>query len=188
MATAESLTNRVAIPTDPTAVIGRRVVAWFVDLVLYIVYLAVIVVAIAQRRPHRSCHAATGGAAVAQCLRLGDSAWVVHGGRLLIEFGPALTWFIVVYGLVQGLTGGTPGKLVCGLRVVHPDGRPVGIGASLLRSVLWIVDGFPYVLGPVVGGVAMVSARGHRRVGDQAADTIVVDRGWRGALDLLPPP
>lgn len=187
MAAAESLTNLVPIPADPTAVVGRRIVAWFVDLALYVGYLAVIVALLADRHPHRSCKAATGGASVSQCLRIGDTAWVVQGGRLAIELVLLAVWFVVVYGFMQGRTGGSPGKLMCGLRVVHPDGRAVDVGASLLRSILWIADGFPYVLGPVVGGVAMVSARGHRRLGDQVADTIVVDRRWHGTLDLLPP-
>ena len=37
--------------------------------------------------------------------------------------------------LFWGLAGGTPGKLILGLRIVDPDGNTIGIGKSLLRLV-----------------------------------------------------
>ncbi len=63
-----------------------------------------------------------------------------------------------------------------GLRVVGQDGRRVGIGRHLLRTVLWLIDGFPYF---VPGGVAFLCALAtpdRQRVGDLAARTLVVAR------------
>ena len=36
-----------------------------------------------------------------------------------------------------------------------------GLGANILRSVLWVVDAFPYVA-PIVGG-ALLASKDHRR-------------------------
>ena len=76
---------------------------------------------------------------------------------------------VVIDVLVQGRTGTTPGKRVMALRcVVEATGEPPGRGRAMVRYVLWLLDG--------IGGalVAFFSA-GHRRLGDMAAGTVVVD-------------
>src|SRR3546814_18146228 len=69
--------------------------------------------------------------------------------------------------------------------VVGEDGRAPGLGKALLRWVLWVLDGFPYVL-PLVGGIVALTTVGHRRVGDMAAKTFVVDRGAMGSPIVVP--
>ncbi|AUB84353.1 RDD family protein [Candidatus Thiodictyon syntrophicum] len=70
------------------------------------------------------------------------------------------------------LYGATPGKRAMGLLVVHDDGTPVGLSASLIRNLLRVVDFFPLFYG--VGLVCTLVDRDFRRLGDLAAGTLVV--------------
>ena len=70
--------------------------------------------------------------------------------------------------------GATPGKRLCHLAVVHGDGTPVGWTAAFLRNVVRIADAAP--LGYAFGLVCMLCDRDLRRLGDLAADTIVIHR------------
>lgn len=80
---------------------------------------------------------------------------------------------ILVYGfLLEGLYGYTPGKYVLGLVVVKSDGSNCTIGASILRNLLWIVDALPTA--NLVAMVLILFTDDNQRVGDLAADTVVV--------------
>ena len=71
--------------------------------------------------------------------------------------------------LVQGRTGQTPGKRWLGLRcVIEATGEPPGRARALVRYVLWLVDG-------IGGALVALFSVGHRRIGDMAAGTVVVD-------------
>ncbi len=80
---------------------------------------------------------------------------------------------------LQGVTGATPGKFVCGLRVVTAEGEPCGPARSAVRSAAWIVDGFPYVL-PLTAYAAAIGDAEAQRLGDRAAGTYVIDRRFLG--------
>lgn len=98
-------------------------------------------------------------------------------GVFLIAFG----YFVVLETLNHGRT---IGKSAAGLRVVRLDGRPLGFLASLLRTVLRIVDYLPLGL---VGTVLILATRRHQRVGDLAAGTIVIrERRAADARAALP--
>lgn len=81
-----------------------------------------------------------------------------RGFATLLIFG-VLVW------VFTGLTGTTPGKRLCGLRVVRVDGRPVGLGRSFVRTVLLLI---------VVP--ALLWDRDYRGLHDRAADSVVVRR------------
>ena len=49
-----------------------------------------------------------------------------------------------------------------------------------MRWLLWIVDGFPYVIPGLTGFIVALTTAGHRRVGDMAAKTFVVKRAAAG--------
>lgn len=68
--------------------------------------------------------------------------------------------------------GQTPGKRVCGLAVVHADGRPVGWNAAFIRNTLRAVDFLPF--GYATGFVASLLNADGRRLGDLAAGTVVI--------------
>jgi hypothetical protein len=59
-----------------------------------------------------------------------------------------------------------------GLRVVDGRGLPLRLEQSFVRNVLRILDAAPF--GYAVGGVACLFDRERRRLGDVAADTLVV--------------
>ena len=68
----------------------------------------------------------------------------------------------------------TPGKLVLKLRVVRRSGAPVGFGGAFLRGLLFWIDGAISI--GTIGSVAIMSSRNSQRLGDMAADTLVVYR------------
>ncbi|MAG32641.1 MAG: RDD family protein [Deltaproteobacteria bacterium] len=100
-------------------------------------------------------------------LSLGGSAGV--GLYLILLF--LVEWFYPV--LFEVLRGGqTPGKKMIGLRVVNADATPIGWNASIVRNLLRVVDFFPLFY---VGGiVSMLISSRYQRLGDLAADTLVV--------------
>jgi hypothetical protein len=71
--------------------------------------------------------------------------------------------------------GWSPGFLAADIRVVHAgDGYPPGLARALLRTLLWIVDGLPGI--PIVAYVSARRTRLHQRVGDIAANTVVIEK------------
>ena len=87
-----------------------------------------------------------------------------------------LVAFVMVYVydvLFEAFGGGrTPGKRWTSLRVLHADGRPESAGAAAVRNVVRIVDWLPSFY--LVGGASIVATARNQRLGDLAADTIVV--------------
>lgn len=82
--------------------------------------------------------------------------------------------------------GATPGKKALNLKVVHANGAPVDWPGALIRNLLRAVDFLPVFYG--FGLVAMLSTRNFQRLGDLAADTVVIYRDSpRIAPALLPP-
>ncbi|MCM8534005.1 MAG: RDD family protein [Lentisphaeraceae bacterium] len=80
-------------------------------------------------------------------------------------------WFYPVFFEVFK-NGATPGKRSLKLRVVGGDGTPVGWQASIIRNFLLVVDFLPLFFG--FGIVSSLLDKRFRRLGDLAADTIVV--------------
>ncbi len=85
----------------------------------------------------------------------------------------ALYWFYPV-GFEVLRRGATPGKAAMGLVVVHDDGTPVGLAASLVRNLLRFADFLPFAYG--AGLVSMLLSPDFQRLGDLAAGTLVVYR------------
>jgi uncharacterized RDD family membrane protein YckC len=78
--------------------------------------------------------------------------------------------------------GMTPGKRIQGIRVVHADGTPVQLPASLLRNLLLVVDFMPAFYS--AGIVTMMLSGRFRRLGDLAGDTLVVYSEQRRRLPV----
>ncbi len=176
----------LATPTparDVTAVMGRRTLAWVLDLVLYVAFAMALFALLAEYVDVPSGSAFLDACdrlrfqdsdAAAGCVEIGDRAYISsnadNGWQTLAALG-----YFVFFVLTQGLLGGSPGKLLTGLRVVNEQGQRAGVGRSLLRTILWVVDGAPW-FAPIVGFVTGLTTNGHRRVGDMAAKTYVVAR------------
>lgn len=134
-------------------VIGRRVLATIVDLLLFSV-LSFVLSSMAGT-------ASGGGGSVSLSL---DGAW-------------ALLFFVLVFGyymVMEGRWGQTVGKMLLGIKVVRAgtDEAP-GLGKAAIRTLLRFVDGLFFYL---VAFVAAVASTNNRRLGDMAAGTLVVHK------------
>lgn len=96
--------------------------------------------------------------------------------------GVTLTLLYLGYFILfEGAYGKTPGKHLLGLVVVTERGEPCEYRAATIRTLLRLIDGLPGAL-YVVGLVAIFLTDDRQRLGDLAADTVVVraaDRGER---------
>lgn len=100
---------------------------------------------------------------------LGGFAGYFGTGLALIIF--FLTYWL--YGVVFEVlnNGMTPGKKMRGLQVIHADGTPIRLPASMLRNLLLTIDFLPVVY--LLGIVSMTLTPKFQRLGDLAADTLV---------------
>lgn len=88
-------------------------------------------------------------------------------------FLPAMMFFFLYHPVLEFLMNGrTPGKLVAGIRIVHLDGSLPTIGPILIRNVFRLLDSLPGLY--LVGLVAVYYTRNSVRVGDLAANTVLV--------------
>jgi uncharacterized RDD family membrane protein YckC len=86
----------------------------------------------------------------------------------LADFGMAFFYYV----LFEVLGGGrTPGKRATGIRVVRSGGRPVTFVRSMLRNIMRVIDALAFYL---VGMVTIFITTNNQRLGDLAADTVVV--------------
>jgi uncharacterized RDD family membrane protein YckC len=107
------------------------------------------------------------------------------GISFILWFG--LEWFYPTLFEVYG-GGATPGKRSFGLIVLHRDGTPVGLPASLTRNLLRAVDFLPLLYG--FGLLSIVLSRDFQRLGDIAGGTLVVYReasSQHGAIPAAAP-
>jgi len=95
------------------------------------------------------------------------------------KFGSAITllaaflleWLYPVFFEVV-TNGATPGKRAMGLIVLNDDGTPIRWPASLTRNLLRAIDFLPLMY--FIGFCTMVMNRDFKRLGDLAANTLVV--------------
>lgn len=167
--------------SDPTAVMGRRTLAWIADLLLYTAAVAIGIASMVEYvdippgiAPENACIELERqtGELPAGCFALEDRIYLLDESESAVQTGISIGWF-ALFVIVQGVTGGSPGKLLFGLRVVDRYGTKIRIGKSLGRTLLWAVDAAPWII-PLVGPIAAFTSTGHRRVGDIAAGTYVV--------------
>jgi uncharacterized RDD family membrane protein YckC len=170
------------MPTKPTRVVGRRVVAFLIDGILFYAFAAAVFFAMADKDTDIARDLLTGKLSANENtyinVDLGDHQYsIVGSGKfflyLLITFGVSFLYYVVL----QGRTGWTLGKLALGIRTVAADGRPAGIGKAALRWVMWIADGFAFYL---VAFVTAMATEWNQRVGDLVAKTYVVRRSAFG--------
>jgi uncharacterized RDD family membrane protein YckC len=165
---------------DPTNVMGRRIGAWFIDVVIptvaaiavgYIVFIGAATKISGAGSDYCTLQPRSNDTA---CIQLGDDAYIGtdDDARSALAVG-GLVYLVGALNLfvVQGITGAAVGKHMFGLRVVKADGAIAGFGSNALRTLLLIVDQFFCAL---VGLITALATHPHRRVGDMAAGTFVV--------------
>lgn len=117
--------------------------------------------------------------AVTSVLIACSSALVAAFGVVFAGFARAL-YFVALFAIQWGYSatlewrwhGQTVGKRWLGLRVVSARGMPIGFGAAALRNLLRVIDILPGAYG--VAAVSVLWDARARRIGDIAADTIVI--------------
>jgi uncharacterized RDD family membrane protein YckC len=146
--------------------LGSRFLAWLVDLFV-LVGLDLM------------------GAMIASVLVIGRPGL---GTAVMIVWQFVLMWgyFLFFEWLWHGQT---PGKALLGIRVIQWRGTAMNFYQSAIRNLLRIVDSLPVPLplGPGLLGFAVAACnREQRRLGDLAADTLVVhvERNVRPVLSL----
>ncbi len=90
--------------------------------------------------------------------------------RTTLQFFFTFAYHVYFETLRQGRT---PGKRALRLRVVDSRGLPVTAPQSLVRNAVRALDALPLFYG--VGGLASLIDRSGRRLGDVAAQTLVVE-------------
>ena len=94
-------------------------------------------------------------------------------GTAIILIGFFLVeWFYPV--IFEIYRGATPGKKAMGIIVVHDNGTPISVPASLIRNLLRVADLFPVLYG--AGLLTMLGNRRFQRLGDLVAGTLVIYR------------
>lgn len=103
------------------------------------------------------------------------------GLALIVMF---LTYWLYGVGFEVLNNGMTPGKKMQGLQVVHDDGTPIRLPASLLRNLVLYVDLLPAAY--AAGIVTMLLTTNFRRLGDLAGGTMVIYRPVEEAVTTDP--
>jgi uncharacterized RDD family membrane protein YckC len=80
-----------------------------------------------------------------------------------------VAYFLVLEWLRHG---STPGKAALHLRVLRATGEPIGLSDSAVRNIVRIADFLPFAY--IAGGICAIVSKGGRRLGDMAANTVVV--------------
>ncbi len=141
------------IPTENSEIqlasLGSRIVAYIIDTVIIFV-LAILVLSV-----------------MASIQTTTDDLYYLLSYLVyaLIFFG----YFILLEGPLG--KGRTVGKRVLKLRVVKKDQSMMGYGASFGRNILRLIDGLFFY---IIGMILISDSNLNQRLGDRAADTIVI--------------
>ncbi len=169
---------------DPTSVMGKRIGAFFIDLVLSTVVAIVVFIALKEEETFLFDPCGVDGAPTL-CFYADGTVWFADGGRAAAVILISIAAWLAIHWIIPSLTGGSPGKLMVGLRVVdQATGQHAGFGKNLVRTLGWIADQAPYIF-PLVGLITAIASKGHRRVGDMVAKTFVVDKNSVGIPPIV---
>ncbi|HTL13009.1 MAG TPA: RDD family protein [Bdellovibrionota bacterium] len=103
-----------------------------------------------------------------------------HGILLGWTFWGLAGWFLDMVVLV-GLTGSSVGKWVCGMKVMHSTGAPLGLGGALGRALATIPSGMVLYLGYLWA----LWDPNFRTWHDMICNTRVVRKNWMPSLVMV---
>ncbi|KAA0232648.1 MAG: hypothetical protein JJLCMIEE_00585 [Acidimicrobiales bacterium] len=168
--------------TDPTDVMGKRVAEYLIDIGIGLALSFGLFFAFVTRVP-TSCDLL--GTTV--YVELNDTCYTLVGNDYWLFQGVLVGYWLLNWVVLQGLLGASIGKFVVGVRVVRPDGRPMGILRAIGRWIVTIVDAFPWCIPMLTGFLVANSSWGHQRIADKAVGTFVVGRDFAGSpINLAP--
>ncbi len=185
---------------NPTAVMGRRVAAFFIDVfaplmgaIIAGVLLWVSSATQVENAGSNFCERFRARSATVSdevydqfesgstCFESGDTVLLASsddtGRATLVGLAVSLLIPLNLF-VLQGVTGAAAGKHMLGLRVVRADGSVAGFGWNALRTLLLFVataiTGFCFGIGWIAEMIVAGVTKRHQRVGDMAAGTFVV--------------
>jgi uncharacterized RDD family membrane protein YckC len=166
--------------------LGRRYGAFLIDAAVCLVVFGVLFFATATTHTRAEalripgCHLSASDSSQVEC----DNRAVITVNNTVYEaeFGAftalCVAFTFLYFAIVEGLSGGSAGKHITGLRVVTAEGARSGLLRSLARWAIFAIDG-PFTIF-VCGIITSWVSTGHRRLGDMAATTYVVGRADAG--------
>ena len=100
----------------------------------------------------------------------------IGGGPYTTSIAVPAQWLVgfLYFAIPEAMFGATPGKQWMRLKVVRLDGRPLGVRDVVVRNMLRLVDGFPFLY--LLGGISVLNTNGAQRIGDIAGGMTVVFR------------
>ena len=118
------------------------------------------------------------------CFESGDTIYYAEGGKATAIYVVTGLAGLANHVLLQGATGASIGKQLVGLRVVKKDtGRLASFGPNALR---WLVSLFDIGCCFLIALIMIFTTKGHRRLGDMAANTLVVGAASVGTPPVVP--
>jgi uncharacterized RDD family membrane protein YckC len=158
---------------SPTKVVGQRVLAYLIDFAILAAVTVGAWFALTTQVPGK-CPSDGGG------FTIGDNC----RGFVVGEQGNQTAWYLIViatwfvlFVILPGLKGTSPGHSVLGLKIVNERGEKPGFWRGLGRGFfLWLID--VSIIGLIV---ALVTKR-NQRVGDLVAGTFVVRKSHEGPV------
>ena len=156
---------------SPTNVPGRRIAAFTIDLVTWVVITIASWFALTGSRPGHCV--GEGGATIGNHCRGFTKGSDDRLFFLIIIIAAAL----LIWWILPALRGTSPGHAAVGVKIVQEDGTPPGLARGLVRAVtLFVLDIW------LVGLIVMLATQRKQRVGDLAAGTFGVAKTWEGPV------
>lgn len=201
--------------TDPTAVMGRRIVAYLIDGIVGIALLAAVVMPLfANKIDSTSFETDTGASAFCEnindetfsefestdtgtrnelpadssfCLNVNDTAYVIRGDDANSVFGQLTIWSYLTAGLNTIILQGLTGATVGKFLLGLRTVKEDGTRAGIGWNFLRQLVGVvdAFCCG-IVGLLVATNSKGHRRIGDMAASTYVVRKSAMGSPIQVP--
>ena len=179
-----------AVPAgDPTAVVGKRIGAVLIDILITIgvVLLMFLVNHDTVDRNDLlglSCSDVRDAGGTNLCFESGDTLYFAEGGKAQAIYAVGFLVGLANSVLLQGATGASIGKKALGLRVIKKDtGQLATFGPNFLRWLVGLLDVSCCFL---IGLIMVATTKGHRRLGDMAAGTLVVRADSVGVPPVVP--
>jgi len=141
-----------AAPVVAENILGIRIVAGFIDVIVLAILGGVMSAIFGESEADGSSFA----------LNLSGMPFIIY---IALCFAYSF--------VLETATGQTLGKKLMGIRVVAVDGLLTPQKVAI-RTLLRVVDGFPWFLPYLVGTVIAATSSKHQRIGDMAAKTLVV--------------